>query len=86
LAQVQLPPDTDLDSVRRKLAHDLFYIEQLSPWLDFKLLVCTAFYAAGVPFRIIRRILGVPPTATIERVMKDALGEPPQQPRQRMAA
>ena len=29
LAQVKLPADTDLDSVRRKLAHDLYYIERL---------------------------------------------------------
>src|SRR5207248_4660391 len=25
LAQVQLPPDTDMDSVRRQLAHDIYY-------------------------------------------------------------
>ena len=27
LAQVQLAPDTDFESVRRKLAYDLYYIE-----------------------------------------------------------
>ena len=42
LAQVQLPPDTDLESVRRKLAHDLYYIRHLSLWLDLPLLVGTA--------------------------------------------
>ena len=31
LAQVQLPPDTDLESVRRKVAYDLYYIERLQP-------------------------------------------------------
>src|SRR5207253_4196733 len=37
LAQVQLPPDTDLASVRRKLAHDLFYVERMSFWLDLRI-------------------------------------------------
>jgi lipopolysaccharide/colanic/teichoic acid biosynthesis glycosyltransferase len=86
LAQVQLPPDTDLDSVRRKLAHDLFYVERLSPLLDLKLLVCTAFYALGVPFRVLSRLLAVPPSSTIERNMRDAVGEAPTQQQRRMAA
>jgi lipopolysaccharide/colanic/teichoic acid biosynthesis glycosyltransferase len=38
LAQVQLPPDTDLDSVRRKLAYDLYYIRHLGPWLDLRII------------------------------------------------
>ena len=37
LAQVQLPADTDLDSVRRKLAYDLYYIRHLNGWLDLRL-------------------------------------------------
>src|SRR5262249_56317768 len=45
LAQVQLPADSNLASVRRKLAYDLYYVERLSPWLDRRLLACTAFYA-----------------------------------------
>jgi lipopolysaccharide/colanic/teichoic acid biosynthesis glycosyltransferase len=60
LAQVQLPADSDLDSVREKLRHDLYYIQHLSLWLDLRILVCTAFYALGVPFSITRRLCGVP--------------------------
>ena len=67
LAQVQLPPDTDVDSVRRKLAHDLYYIAHISPWLDLRLLLCTAFYAFGVPFRVLSRLLGVPASAGYRR-------------------
>src|SRR5947209_2334636 len=33
LAQVQLPADTDLESVRRKLAYDLYYLGEMSLWL-----------------------------------------------------
>ncbi len=41
LAQINLPPDTDLTSVRRKVALDLDYIERGSLWLDARLLLCT---------------------------------------------
>jgi lipopolysaccharide/colanic/teichoic acid biosynthesis glycosyltransferase len=86
LAQVQLPPDTDLDSVRRKLAHDLYYIERLSPLLDLKLLACTALYALGIPFRFLSRCLGVPGSNLIERAMHEVVGEILQPPRGRLSA
>lgn len=85
LAQVQLPPDTDLESVRKKLAHDLYYIRHMSPWLDVKLFICTAFYAAGVPFRMLSRLLGVPASNEIERTTRDVMPEVAV-PRTRMAA
>ncbi|MCO6457135.1 MAG: sugar transferase, partial [Pirellulaceae bacterium] len=34
LAQINLPPDTDLTSVRRKQVLDLLYIDTASAWLD----------------------------------------------------
>src|SRR5262249_44840203 len=43
LAQVQLPADTDIASVRRKLAYDLYYVRRHGPWLDLRLIACTAF-------------------------------------------
>jgi lipopolysaccharide/colanic/teichoic acid biosynthesis glycosyltransferase len=76
LAQVQLPPDTNIESVRRKLAHDLYYIRYLSPWLDLKLLACTGCYALGIPFRLLSRVLGVPGSTDVERGMRDLLPEP----------
>src|SRR5262249_19201355 len=42
MAQVHLPADTDLASVRRKLAFDLYYVRHQNPWLDLKLIGCTA--------------------------------------------
>jgi lipopolysaccharide/colanic/teichoic acid biosynthesis glycosyltransferase len=50
LAQVQLPADTDLNSVRRKLAYNLHYSQQVSLWLDLRLLLATAGKVLGVPF------------------------------------
>lgn len=66
LAQVHLPGDTDVHSVRRKLAYDLYYIEQIGPWLDVRILLCTACYALGVPFRVSRRLLRLPTAETAE--------------------
>jgi lipopolysaccharide/colanic/teichoic acid biosynthesis glycosyltransferase len=72
LAQVHLPGDTDVDSVRRKLAYDLYYIEQLSPWLDLRILFCTVLYAVGIPFRISRKLVRMPSVETVERAMQAA--------------
>jgi lipopolysaccharide/colanic/teichoic acid biosynthesis glycosyltransferase len=85
LAQVQLPPDADLTSVRRKLAHDLYYIQQLSPWLDLRLLACTAFYALGIPFTLLSRFLGIPGGEEVEQAMQGFLGES-QAPPSRLSA
>ena len=79
LAQVQLPPDSDVTSVRRKLAHDLYYIERLGPWLDLRILFCTALYAVGVSFDRLARLVGTPGREAIEEAMNDYIGdaEPP---------
>ena len=43
IAQLNLPPDSDLSSVRRKLIHDLYYVRYCSPWLDFQVVVFTGW-------------------------------------------
>jgi lipopolysaccharide/colanic/teichoic acid biosynthesis glycosyltransferase len=75
LAQVNLPADTDLHSVRRKLAYDFYYIQQVNPWLDLRILLCTALYSVGVPFRLSRKLLRVPTGEALERAMQPYLGE-----------
>ena len=67
LAQVQLPPDSDLGSVRRKLVYDLYYVRELSPWLDLRILLCTACYLLGIQFHVAGRFLRVPHGETVER-------------------
>lgn len=49
LAQLNLPPDSDLLSVRRKLVLDREYIEQAGLWLDLRLLACTFFRMMRLP-------------------------------------
>ena len=60
LAQVQQPPDTEVDGVRRKLNFDLYYVERMNPWLDLRLILATALKCAGVPFGWIGLILHLP--------------------------
>jgi sugar transferase len=60
LAQVQQPPDTSLLSVRRKLNYDVCYVERMSLWLDFRLLLGTVLKCLGVPFSWIGRIFQLP--------------------------
>jgi lipopolysaccharide/colanic/teichoic acid biosynthesis glycosyltransferase len=67
LAQVQLPPDTDLESVRRKLACDLYYVERLSFWLDLRILLSTPFHVLGIPFSVPRKLFRVPSGEAVQQ-------------------
>jgi lipopolysaccharide/colanic/teichoic acid biosynthesis glycosyltransferase len=60
LAQVQLPPDSDITSVRHKVVYDLYYVQNQSLLLDLRLLAATLFKAAGVGPRLIRRLFLLP--------------------------
>lgn len=57
LAQVNLPPDTDLDSVRSKLALDLEYISNARLGLDLRLVLYSGLRLFGVPGWILIRVL-----------------------------
>ena len=57
LAQVNLPPDTDLQSVRRKLALDLEYIRTATPALDLRLLLYTVARLLGLPCQFAIRLV-----------------------------
>lgn len=59
LAQINLPPDTDLDSVRRKLALDLLYVREGSLWLDFRIFVCTAARLLAIKGSAVTRSFGL---------------------------
>jgi lipopolysaccharide/colanic/teichoic acid biosynthesis glycosyltransferase len=72
LAQVQLPADTDLESVRRKLTLDLVYIRERTLWLDVRVVAGTLLKVAAVPFPWIRVLLGLPAAPSGE----PALGHP----------
>lgn len=75
LAQLLLPPDTDLESVRRKVAYDQHYIRHRNAWLDFGIILCTAFPLLGLS-RVPRLLFRVP--SLEEEPSEDCLGGLPQ--------
>jgi lipopolysaccharide/colanic/teichoic acid biosynthesis glycosyltransferase len=55
-AQIHLPPDETVESVRRKLVYDLFYIRRFGLAFDLYILVCTAFKVVGLRWLYCRRV------------------------------
>jgi lipopolysaccharide/colanic/teichoic acid biosynthesis glycosyltransferase len=49
LAQLNLPPDSDFASVRRKLVLDLEYIRDASFFMDVRILLCTILRMLKIP-------------------------------------
>jgi lipopolysaccharide/colanic/teichoic acid biosynthesis glycosyltransferase len=75
LAQIQLPPDTDLDSVRDKLVLDLCYVKQYGALLDARLLLGTVLYLCGMSYAGVRRVMFLPvgdPSGVLARAMAEA--------------
>jgi lipopolysaccharide/colanic/teichoic acid biosynthesis glycosyltransferase len=66
LAQIQLPSDINLESVRRKLAYDHYYVDRFGLGLDLRILLATASNVAGLPFSWTRKVLRIPGEKTIE--------------------
>ena len=66
-AQVQLPPDTDIESVRTKLAYDLHYVQAVGFWFDYRICLATAFKMAGASFALLRRLFRFPDQELVER-------------------
>jgi lipopolysaccharide/colanic/teichoic acid biosynthesis glycosyltransferase len=59
LAQVQLPPDTEVGHVEQKLRFDLHYVRHLGLRLDLTILGCTVLKVLGVPVTFLRKLLGI---------------------------
>jgi lipopolysaccharide/colanic/teichoic acid biosynthesis glycosyltransferase len=74
LAQLRLPPDSDTEGVRRKVIHDLYYVQYVSPWLDFRLLLLTAWALACELSRSAWNFLALPNQQAIERGFCQAVG------------
>jgi lipopolysaccharide/colanic/teichoic acid biosynthesis glycosyltransferase len=64
LAQVQLAPDTDVESVRKKLVFDLYHIDHMSFWLDARIVVATVLHMMGMSFDRLRKMRVVPAVPT----------------------
>jgi lipopolysaccharide/colanic/teichoic acid biosynthesis glycosyltransferase len=75
LAQVQLPPDTDVNGVRRKLAYDIHYIQRLGLWLDLRILLCTLCLFLHIPTHLPVWLLRLPGRRVMEQAHPPALAE-----------
>jgi lipopolysaccharide/colanic/teichoic acid biosynthesis glycosyltransferase len=60
LAQIQLPPDTDVDDVRKKVILDRCYADNRGLWLDVRILMGTVVYLLGFSYEAVRRVMGLP--------------------------
>jgi lipopolysaccharide/colanic/teichoic acid biosynthesis glycosyltransferase len=76
LAQVQLPADEDVTSVKHKIAYDLYYIENYSVWLDARILVATLFKAAGMNPGWMRRFFWLPHRDAVAEVLAGRIAPP----------
>lgn len=74
LAQVQLPPDTDLPSVQRKLAYDIYYLEHMSLGLDWRLLIATAGHVLHIPSGWYVKYLALPGGKKVEEAYAKTIG------------
>lgn len=72
LAQVKLPPDNTIDDVRRKLAHDLYYLRHCNPWLDLRILAYTGFQLLASLAGLGWKVFALPSHAVIESTSQPA--------------
>jgi lipopolysaccharide/colanic/teichoic acid biosynthesis glycosyltransferase len=59
LAQINLPADDSIDSVRMKQCLDMQYIEQCSASMDLGIIACTALKAVGIQRPSVTKLFGV---------------------------
>jgi lipopolysaccharide/colanic/teichoic acid biosynthesis glycosyltransferase len=69
LAQLQLPADSDILSVRHKVVYDLYYIQHQSFWLDIRLILATAFKSIGLGPVMIQKLFFLPKRNVVNDVV-----------------
>jgi lipopolysaccharide/colanic/teichoic acid biosynthesis glycosyltransferase len=75
LAQVNLPPDVDLNSVRDKLVLDLKYVTQGSLWLDVRIVLATVLAMMAIPGEWVNRILRIEHGVNISNALPQVVEE-----------
>jgi lipopolysaccharide/colanic/teichoic acid biosynthesis glycosyltransferase len=76
LAQINLPPDTDLASVRRKLVLDQEYIQTAGLLLDLRIVLCTLLRLAGLRGGQGVQLLGLRREVTLPEPDAIGIGDP----------
>jgi len=75
LAQVQLPADSDITSVRHKVAYDLYYARHQGLLLDVRLLAATLCKAMSMGPRWIRCLFLLPARDRVAEVFQASLAQ-----------
>jgi lipopolysaccharide/colanic/teichoic acid biosynthesis glycosyltransferase len=70
IAQIQLPADSGINSVKHKVVYDLYYIENYGLWFDLRIMAATAFKAISVSPTWLRRLFFLPPRETVVEVLR----------------
>jgi lipopolysaccharide/colanic/teichoic acid biosynthesis glycosyltransferase len=73
IAQLQLPADTDITSVRYKVVYDLYYVKRQSLLLDLRLLLATVFKAIGFGPRLLRWLFLLPSRRKVAAVFQSSV-------------
>jgi lipopolysaccharide/colanic/teichoic acid biosynthesis glycosyltransferase len=69
-AQLQLPPDSNITSVKHKVAYDLYYIANQSMLFDLLLIIATAMKTTGMSMVWLRRLFFMPDRPSVGRFFR----------------
>lgn len=75
LAQLQLPADTDITSVRHKVAYDLYYARHPGLLLDLRLLAGTLCKAMGMGPKWLRRLFFLPDRDRVAEAFQSSVAQ-----------
>jgi lipopolysaccharide/colanic/teichoic acid biosynthesis glycosyltransferase len=85
LAQVQLAPDSDVESVRRKLCYDLHYTTHCGFWLDVRIMIATGLHMFGMSYSRLAQLRLVPGPDQVEQPMIVSMAKSPSPTRKQAA-
>ena len=74
IAQINLPPDTDLRSVERKQILDLYHIDHADFWLDKRMLVLTAFRVVSISNDRLTKVMGLDRKELVSHLPAESVG------------
>jgi len=74
MAQINLPPDTDLRSVERKQILDLYHIDNADFWLDKRMVLLTAFRVLSISNDRLTRLMGLDRKALVQHLPAESAG------------
>lgn len=69
LAQMRLPADSNLEGVKRKVAHDLFYVREVGLMLDIRIALSTGFHFLATGAQAICKFMVQPYGKIVEETL-----------------